>query len=301
MKIFITGIAGFLGSHIADRCLDRDYDVAGVDNFETGQAGNIPGGAITINADMSSAEAIHFLFGFQPEIIVHTAASYKNPKAWGHHIDTNTFGTAVMVEIARKLEAKLLYFQTSLCYGTPRENPITLQHPINPENSYAISKTAGERYILNSDVDFVSFRLANVYGPRNLSGPIPTFFKNISQGKLSIVKDTRRDFVFVDDLVDTVLTAIGGLGMGVFHVSTGRSHSIRSIYNAVAMQVGKVGQMEEQRASADDVSDLILQPNALYPKPCTPMETGLKKTIEWYKKNPVKETYTHLKQVDNAS
>ena len=61
---------------------------------------------------------------------------------------------------------RLIYFQTALCYGTrPLEQPITLEHPIRPDSSYAISKTAGEQYIELSGLDFVSFRLANAYGP----------------------------------------------------------------------------------------------------------------------------------------
>ena len=95
----------------------------------------------------------------------------------------------------------------------PLEQPITLAHPIRPEgSSYAISKTAGEQYIALSGLDFVSFRLANAYGPRNLSGPLPTFFQRLTQGKPCFVMDTRRDFIFVDDLVDVVVKAIDGEG-----------------------------------------------------------------------------------------
>ena len=79
---------------------------------------------------------------------------------------------------------RLLYFQTALCYGTqPIEQPITLDHPIRPDSSYAISKTAGEQYIELSGLDFVSFRLANAYGPRNISGPLPTFYHRLTEGK----------------------------------------------------------------------------------------------------------------------
>ena len=78
---------------------------------------------------------------------------------------------------------RLIYFQTALCYGTkPLQQPIRLDHPINPVNSsYAISKTAGEHYVQFSGVDWVTFRLANVIGPRNVSGPLPIFFERLSQ------------------------------------------------------------------------------------------------------------------------
>src|SRR5207248_2858974 len=115
-----------------------------------------------------------------------------------------------------------VYFQTALCYGLkPLEQPITLDHPILPgASSYAISKTAGEQYVMLSGLDYLSFRLANAYGPRNLSGPLPTFFQRLNAHKSTFVMDTRRDFVFVDDLVDVVMKALDGVGRsGVYHIS----------------------------------------------------------------------------------
>ena len=124
-------------------------------------------------------------------------------------------GTANVVRAAEAAGVqRLIYFQTALCYGLkPLEQPITLSHPIRPEgSSYAISKTAGEHYIALSSLDWISFRLANAYGPRNLSGPLPTFFARLTQDKSVFVMDTRRDFIFVDDLVDCVVKAVDGEG-----------------------------------------------------------------------------------------
>lgn len=80
---------------------------------------------------------------------------------------------------------RFIYFQTALCYGTkPLHNPITLQHPKLPANSsYAISKTAAEDYLEISGLNYVSFRLANVIGPRNVSGPLPIFYQRLFSGE----------------------------------------------------------------------------------------------------------------------
>ena len=118
-----------------------------------------------------------------------------------------------MVQAAQRAAVqRLIYFQTALCYGLqPLEQPITLQHPVQPAgNSYAISKTAGEQYIEMSGLDYISFRLANAYGPRNLSGPLPTFYHRLTTNKPCYVMDTRRDFIFVDDLIAVVLMALMG-------------------------------------------------------------------------------------------
>ncbi len=98
---------------------------------------------------------------------------------------TNALGTVNVVEAAQAAGIdRLLYFQTALCYGTmPNEPPVSLDHPIRPDSSYAISKTAGELYIELSGIPYFSLRLANAYGPGNLSGPLPTFFQRLSEGK----------------------------------------------------------------------------------------------------------------------
>ncbi len=131
--------------------------------------------------------------------MIHTAASYKDPDDWGTDALVNAAGTANIAK-ASKVHgvSRLIYFQTALCYGTkPLQSPITLDHPIDPVNSsYAISKTAGEHYVQFSGVDWVTFRLANVIGERNVSGPLPIFFERLSAGKKCFVTPARRDFCY---------------------------------------------------------------------------------------------------------
>ena len=79
----------------------------------------------------------------------------------------------------------------------------------------------------------ISFRLANAYGPRNLSGPLPTFFARLTTGKPCFVMDTRRDFIYVSDLVDVLEKAIDGRGKsGPYHVSSGSDVAIQDLYEA---------------------------------------------------------------------
>src|SRR6202007_331824 len=93
--------------------------------------------------------------------------------------------------------------------------------------------------IAMSGIGFVSFRLANAYGPRNVSGPLPTFFQRLSEGKPCFVMDTRRDFVFVDDLVEVALKAVDGGGdSGVYHVSSGSDVSIKELFDATVKAMG---------------------------------------------------------------
>ena len=123
---------------------------------------------------------------FRPEVLIHTAASYKDPDDWHSDTLTNTVGGANLVSAAKANNVgRFIYFQTALCYGVfPKEQPVTLDHPINPDNSsYSITKTTTEQFLRLSGLDHVTFRLANVIGPRNVSGPLPIFFQRLSEGK----------------------------------------------------------------------------------------------------------------------
>jgi UDP-glucose 4-epimerase len=310
MKVLITGGAGFIGSHLADRLLARDDQVLSVDNYTTGRRDNLtPHPNLTvIEGTIADAEQVNRLFDeFRPDLVVHAAASYKDPHNWVEDSRTNVLGTTIVVQASQRLNVRrLIYFQTALCYGLhPLEQPITLEHSILPgSNSYAISKTAGEQYIQLSGLDYISFRLANAYGPRNLSGPLPTFYHRLTNNKPCFVMDTRRDFIFIDDLIEVVMMAIGGKGSGVYHVSSGSDYSIKELFDATVKALGVT--LEEEVAvrprSPGDAPSILLDPTRTNQdfdwKVSTPLKDGVRAAIEWYRQYGVTQTYTHLKLAD---
>src|SRR5437879_347940 len=122
MKVFITGGSGFVGSHLSDRLLARDDEVLVIDNFETGRRDNLRerDGLRVVEGSISDGELVRSLVSdFHPDLVVHAAASYKDPDAWEADVATNTLGTAIVAEAARDAGCeRLIYFQTALCYGT---------------------------------------------------------------------------------------------------------------------------------------------------------------------------------------
>jgi len=310
-NVLITGGAGFIGSHLTDRLLERGDDVLAIDNFATARRDTLPShDNLTLVEDTIADEALvqRVFSEFGPEVVVHAAASYKDPDAWTEDSRTNAVGTANVVRAARAADvSRFVYFQTALCYGLhPQEQPITLSHPLDPkDSSYAISKTAGEWYVRLSGLDWISFRLANVYGPRNLSGPLPTFFQRLTEGKPCFVMDTRRDFVFVDDLVAVALKAIAGNGeSGVYHVSSGSDVSIKELFDATvkAMSVELDKEVEVRPRNPDDAPSILLDPSKTERDfgwaADTPLEAGVAKAVDYYRNYGVAETFTHLKQPD---
>ncbi len=315
MKTLITGGAGFIGSHLADKLLAEGNEVLVIDNYQTGRRDNLtPHPKLkVVEGTIADANLVNKHFEeFKPDYVVHAAASYKDPENWIEDINSNILGTANVVRAARKANVKrIIYFQTSLCYGLkPLEQPITLKHPLfsgeSPGgSSYAISKTGGEQYIELSGIDFLSFRLANAYGPRNLSGPLPTFFQRLTTNKACFVMDTRRDFIFVDDLVEVVLLALKGKGSkGYYHISTGGDYSIKELFDATlkALDIKLDKDVEVRPRGADDVFTILLDPsktiNDFSWKPKVKLEDGINKAIQWYKKNGISQTFTHLKALE---
>jgi UDP-glucose 4-epimerase len=308
MKVLITGGSGFIGSHLADRLLADGHEVLVIDNYATGRRDNLTEhDALTVVEDtIADADAVTATFErFSPECVVHAAASYKDPDNWAEDVRTNALGTANVVQAAQAADVgRLIYFQTALCYGTrPLEQPITLEHPIRPDSSYAISKTAGEQYIELSGLDFVSFRLANAYGPRNISGPLPTFYSRLTDGKRCFVMDTRRDFIYIDDLVDVVMQAIvDGTGHGHYHVSSGRDFAIKELFDATIAALDEIQldeDVEVRPKGEDDAYTILLDPSRINQdfgwSPKVPLEDGVRRAIEYYREYGVSQTYTHLK------
>ncbi|XVN43515.1 MAG: GDP-mannose 4,6-dehydratase [Candidatus Rickettsia vulgarisii] len=304
-KVFITGGAGFIGSSLADRLLARGDEVLVLDNYATGRRDNlVPHKNLKVVEGSITDEALvnRLVSEFKPNVMVHAAASYKDPNNWEEDCKTNALGTAIVVKASEAVKVeKFIYFQTALCYGLkPLEQPITLNHPILPRgSSYAISKTVGEDYLHLSSLDFVTFRLANAYGPRNISGPLPTFYKSLTTGQKCFVMDTRRDFVYVSDMIDCIEMAVDGKGQGTYHLASGKDFSIKELFEDTLSALDMSMEVEVKPRHPDDVFSILLDPSRTAEDfgwvPNTSLKDGIKKTIDYYKEYGIEETFTHLK------
>jgi UDP-glucose 4-epimerase len=307
MKTLITGGLGQIGSHISEMMLERGDDVLVIDNLATGRRDHLSDhpNLIVIIDTISRPNLVNGVVAdFQPDAIVHAAASYKQPNDWYNDTLTNCVGGANVVHSARLHGVKrFVYLQTALCYGlTPYEQPITLNHPRKPMgSSYAISKTINELYLELSGLDYVTFRLANVVGPRNVAGPLPTFYQRLKDRKTCFVTRSRRDFLFVKDLARIVLSACDGVGHGTYHFSSGRDVPIRKLYDAVvkAMGIAPYPEPEMRELGRDDVFSILLDPSRTLmdfgPIEFTPIETTVIEAIKYYQQYGTMGEYSHLR------
>lgn len=305
MRILMTGGAGCLGSNLLEHFLPRGDEVLVLDNFATGRrevVPEMPRLALVEGSVVDAALVDRCFDEFKPTHVIHAAASYKDPSDWAGDAAVNVEGSVNVAKAAERCGVRrILNFQTALCYGRPSQVPIPIEHPTGPFTSYGISKTAGEAYLMMSDVPTVSLRLANVTGPRLAIGPIPTFYKRIKEGKPCFCSDTMRDFLDMSDFLSIVDMALADdAPTGRFNVSTGEGHSIREIFDCVAAYLGATPpEPPTVPCGSDDVPAVVLDPSATERAFGWKAKVGFRETIEkmlaWYDAHGISAIYSHLK------
>jgi UDP-glucose 4-epimerase len=276
MRILISGGGGFIGSHL----MEAFPEAEGFDTFLTGRQEN---NARVEYGDITDRPGLYQLANrLEPEVVIHCAASYSDPDLWHRDTDINTAGGINAAIVAKHHNSHLIYFQTIL----------------PPISSYAISKIASEQYMRMSGVKLTVCRMANVYGPRNLSGPVPAFYKRIQAEQPCLVVDTTRDFIFIDDVVRCVQTIIENGIDGTFDICSGEQTSIMDMFRMVADELGDEEVPPLIPPDPDDVQGDISLDNALASwkwEPRVPLREGVARTVASYRQEGVTATYTHLR------
>jgi UDP-glucose 4-epimerase len=313
MRILITGGAGCLGSNLTEHWLDRGHKVAILDNFATGDRRSLPAShpdMQVVTGSVSDAALVDGLFAeFRPTHVVHAAASYKNPDNWREDVRTNVEGTIKIVEASKRTDVRrFINFHTALCYGRPAAVPIPIDAPTRPFTSYGISKQAGEDYIGISGLPFVSFRLANVTGPRLAIGPIPTFYTRLKTGKSCFCSKAIRDFVDMEDFLALTDQALEeSAPTGIYNVSTGTGHTIKEIFRIVADHLGVTlsEPVPEVPVGSDDVTAVVLDPSRTIRdfgwRPRFDFAETIRRMLAWYDRHGVTTIHTHLRAPASAA
>lgn len=306
MRVLITGGAGCLGANIVDRWRGSGRTILVVDNFTTSRREALAGADVEIvEGDVADAGLVDAVFDrFRPDLVLHSAASYKDPNDWRTDLRVNAIGSVNVVEASRRTGVKrFVNFQTALCYGRPERTPIPATAPTRPFTSYGVSKTAGEAVVLASVLNAVSLRLGNVTGPRLSIGPIPTFYTRLKAGKSCFCSATTRDFLDMEDFFALLERAVAeDAPRGVFNVSTGEGRTIKDVFDAVAAILGVTPAEPPPIVPPgdDDVPVVVLDPSettkAFGWRPRVSFEESLRAMIAWYDANGVKDVYSHVKK-----
>ncbi len=248
MKYIITGGAGFIGSHIAERLVKQKKKVVILDNLSTGRLDNISkfkNKLKFIKCDISKKG--NWVNEFKKKCVVfHLAAladivpSIQNPKKY---FQSNVKGTLNILEACKDTKiSKFLYSASSSCYGIPKNYPTKEIEKIDPMYPYALTKKMGEDIIIHWSkvykIPFISLRLFNVYGTRSrTSGTYGAMFgvflaQKLSKKPFTIVGSGKqtRDFTYVSDVVDAFIKASRSkLKNEIFNLGSGKTVSVLKI------------------------------------------------------------------------
>jgi nucleoside-diphosphate-sugar epimerase len=311
MRVLITGGAGCLGANIVDHWRDRGHEYLVIDNFATSSAESLAGAEKLelVEGDVADQGLVDKLFDkFKPELVLNSAASYKNPDDWRGDLRANTLGSINVVEASKRNNVgRFVNFQTALCYGRPDTTPIQITAPTRPFTSYGVSKTAGEHYVLMSGLNAVSLRLGNITGPRLSIGPIPTFYTRLKAGKGCFCSDTVRDFLDMEDFFSFLDLAVkADSPRGVFNVSTGEGHTIKDVFDEVVKYLGiKLDTpVPIVPPGDDDVPSVVLDPSETKRvfgwSAKVSFAESMRRMLAWYDVNGVQAVYSHVKKPEGA-
>ncbi|OGW44935.1 MAG: hypothetical protein A2Y66_02095 [Nitrospirae bacterium RBG_13_41_22] len=299
MKVLITGVAGFIGSNLASRLLAEGYEVLGVDNLAYGLRENVPEGVEFYQLDIRGKNIFPLFQGV--DTVFHLAAKNCIADCQADPLETaetNVSGTVNIFEASRRVGVrKVIYAESSALYEGSSIYP-TPESELKPESFYAVSKLASmhfaRAYETFYSLRFTGLRYFCVYGPvqdyrRTIPPVMSAFIIKLLKGERPIIYGTgekRRDFVYVDDVNDFHLLCIQDdrtIGK-TFNIGSGTNYSVHEILDKISKMLGvsqspiyKDNFSGEAQTTLADIS----QAKNLGWEPKTPLEVGLKKSIEY--------------------
>jgi GDP-4-dehydro-6-deoxy-D-mannose reductase len=313
MRILISGVTGFVGSHLAEHCLDLGHEVAGTIRWRS-QRENldvVEGRVRLYECDLRDATAVRHVIGdFRPERIFHLAAQSFVHASWNapaETMTTNVVSQVHLLEAVRELgaEPRIHIAGSSEEYGLafPHELPIKEENPLRPLSPYAVSKVAqdlmGWQYHRSYGMHIVRTRSFNHEGPRR-GEPFVTsnFAKQIAEaeaGRRPPVIDVgnleaKRDYTDVRDVVRAYWLALEACEPGeVYNIGSGRAWAIREVLDTLlgfSSQRFEVRQ-DPARMRPSDVPELRADASKFRAatgwEPAIPFETTLKDTLEYWR------------------
>ncbi len=305
MNILITGGAGFIGSHLADRLIQSGKNVIIIDNLVTGLKENVNKSAIFYKMDVRSLNLKKIFQNHEIDTVFHFAAQIDIRKSLSeieYEIDVNVKGSVNLIVNAAKYGAKEIYFASTggAVYGDQLEYPASEDHPIEPLSPYGIDKFTIEKYLACFkkiyNFKYSVFRFSNVYGPRqnpqSEAGVVSIFVhRMLKDKKINIYGDGNqtRDFIYVSDAVDAMMKIFETKKHGTYNVCTQTETSVNEIFKVLAPELHyeRVPIMLELRPGELLRSCLSYKKigKAVNWKPSVDIKRGLKKTADWYREN----------------
>ncbi len=307
MRCLVTGVAGFIGSHLAERLLAEGHEVRGIDCFTDYydvriKRENLSGllehdrfefvGESLVDTDLGA-----LLDGV--EVVFHQAAQAGVRASWGSHfdeyVDHNVRATQRLLEASRgRALRRFVYASSSSVYGETRELPMREEHPTRPVSPYGVTKLAGENLCLlyrrEAAIPAVCLRYFTVYGPRQRPDmAFHRFIRAALRGEPIEVYGNgtqTRDFTYIDDAVAANVAAASYDGdEAVFNIGGGQRASINRVLDIIGSHPGTTLDVRYRDRQPGDVThtyaDVTRARNELGFEPRVGLEDGIAREVEW--------------------
>ena len=316
MKVLITGVAGFMGSHLADAFLAKGYDVVGIDNLLGGYEENVPSGVDFHNIDLDNLELIQPLFE-DVDLVVHTACTaYEGLSVFSPSLvvrNTMQITTNIMSACVKAKVKKIVHLSSMARYGTQEVVPFVESMVPKPQDPYGIAKYGAELMIKNiADTHGLNYV---ILVPHNIIGPRQKFddpYRNVAsiminrmlQGKQPIIYgngEQKRCFSFMQDVTDPLMIAcetdvahgrIVNIGPDEEFVKINElAYKLSIILNFKLEPIYMPGRPQEvfhANCSANLSRELLNY------KTTTSLEAGLVELVNWIKSKGAREFNYHL-------
>lgn len=296
-RVLVTGGAGFIGSHLVERLVDLNHEVVVLDDLSNGNLQNLRNVRdeitlikqdVSVHFSLSDLNAIFHLACFP------RSRSFENPR---RDIEVNVIGMINILELARKNDSKVIFSSNSGIYDTSRI-PIDENTPDDPKTPYDLDKLQAENYMKlygnTYGIEYVIFRFATVYGPRQNVSPewkpvVMEFISKLQKRQAPTIYwdgEQTRDFIYVDDIVNALLLSLATEDANgeTIILGTQKETSINELYKTISDLCGiyiepsrkpkKLGDIRRMRYKCKKANRILGW------KAETPLEEGIRKIIE---------------------
>jgi UDP-glucuronate 4-epimerase len=308
VKVLVTGVAGFIGMHCAQRLIARGDEVVGIDNLSPYYSIELKKDRLKQlnirfhHADIADTAALETLFANEkPGAVLHLAAqpgvrySLQNP---GAYVDSNIVGFANLLECCRRHPpGHLVFASSSSVYGSNPDLPWSERHNVDhPVSLYAATKKSNELmahvYSHLYGLNTTGLRYFTVYGPWGRPDMSPVLFaRAIMEGKPIQVfnhGDMQRDFTYIDDVVEGTLRVLERPSRyEIYNIGNHQPVALLDYIATLERSLGKKAKLEMKPMQPGDVKATYADTDALQKAvgfaPSTPLETGLQRFAAWFR------------------
>jgi UDP-glucose 4-epimerase len=256
MRILVTGGAGFIASHVADRYVELGHEVAILDDLSRGSRRNLNLKAHFYQGDVQDRAFLENVFGeFGPEVVNHHAAQMDVRRGVREPLfdaRVNILGSLNLLELAVAHHVRrFIYISTAgAAYGEPKHFPVPEDCPINPITPYGVSKHTVEHYLFTFSylygISYVVLRYGNVYGPRQSSqgeaGVVAVFSEQILGGGQPVIYGDgtkTRDYVYIDDVAQANVAALEKGAGEIFNIASSIATTDLQVFTQVRDLLGQ--------------------------------------------------------------